>query len=300
MRAAAVWPWDLKILLSFGAWNMSALPPSQSEGVADDDQIGQTHRQRAHDRAEKTERRERERSGVVEEGPEEVLFDCAQRGLRQSERFGDCLNVRLQQDNIGRLAGNVAGLSDGNTEVSLLQRRRVVDAVADEGDAFAALLEQLHHLRFLFGTDFCKHVFFRNAGLLRNRRGGVCVVTGDEIDGSPALFKSNNDLAGVGFEGVAQRKHADELTAGRETEDSRPPGRPCLQKFLTKRRINAGLAQPSEGAESEEFSVQRSLNAFAADLLSVLQLRIVAVGCWCRGPERAYADCRHRLAEGML
>src|SRR5882724_11400166 len=96
-----------------GTWDFSSLPPSQTQRVADDDQIGQAHRQSADDRAEEAERRQRNGRRVVEKGPEQILPDSAQGGLRQAKRFGNRLDVRLQQNDIGGFASDIAGPSNG-------------------------------------------------------------------------------------------------------------------------------------------------------------------------------------------
>ena len=114
-----------------------SFPASQPQRVADDDQIGHTHRQRANHRAEETQRRERHSGGVIEKRPEKVLLDGAQRRLRQAECFRNRLDVRFEQDNVGGFAGNVAGLSHRDAEIGLLECRGIVDAVADECRAVA-------------------------------------------------------------------------------------------------------------------------------------------------------------------
>ncbi len=61
--------------------------------------------------------------------------------MRQTERFGNRLNFRFEQNYVGRFIGDIAGFADRDAQVRLLQRWRVIDAVADKRDFFAALLQ---------------------------------------------------------------------------------------------------------------------------------------------------------------
>src|SRR3989442_8710104 len=76
----------------------SSPPTSQPQRVAEDKQIGHTHRQRANHRTEETQRCERHSGGVVEKRPEKVLLDGSEGCLRQAECFRNRLNVRFEQD----------------------------------------------------------------------------------------------------------------------------------------------------------------------------------------------------------
>jgi hypothetical protein len=58
--------------------------------------------------------------------------------LRQRERVHHAAQVARHQHDVGRLDGDVGAGADGDADVGLGQRRRVVDAVADEGDPRAA------------------------------------------------------------------------------------------------------------------------------------------------------------------
>src|SRR5262249_53902426 len=72
----------LELLLNFELLALSLLlgsPSPESQRVAEHDDVGQAHRRRAHHGAHETEHGQRNGGGVVEEGPEEVLLDGAQR-----------------------------------------------------------------------------------------------------------------------------------------------------------------------------------------------------------------------------
>ena len=83
-----------------------------------------------------------------------------------AERLRHGFDFRFQQNDVRRLAGEIAGAAHGNAEVGLLQRRRIVDAVAHERHALALGLEFFHELRLLLRPHPGKNIFHRNAGLL--------------------------------------------------------------------------------------------------------------------------------------
>ena len=65
--------------------------------------------------------------------------------------------VFFQQDDVGRLLGDVGGGIHRNADVGLAQRRRVVDAVAEKADRVAHALQRLHHARLLQRRHFGEH-----------------------------------------------------------------------------------------------------------------------------------------------
>ena len=71
----------------------SKVHPCQSQSIPDHDQIRQTHRCRAQDRTHETHRCERNCRCVVEERPEQILFDRPQRRSRQRQRLRHSFDV---------------------------------------------------------------------------------------------------------------------------------------------------------------------------------------------------------------
>ena len=239
--------------------------------------------------------------------------------MREAERLGNRLDVRFQQDDICGFAGDITGPGHRDAQVGLLQSGRVVDAVPDNGDAFAAVLQLLHHLRFLFGTDFGKHIFFPYAGLLRYGRGRELVVAGDEVNGFALLRELGDNFVCVRFEGVAQREQADESAFVREAKNRCALGGPMSRKsgnrtcrrigcpegsgvFTAPRRAGQGqpdhatFAQPIQRAEAINRAVKRRLHAFAREFLPLLQCRAVTAADVIGEGFPTVTDLRYGLA----
>jgi hypothetical protein len=67
-------------------------------------------------------------------------------------RGDDGGEVVVQQHHVGGFLGNVgAGDAHGHADVGLLERRRVVDAVAGHGHDVAAVLQRLDDLELVLG-----------------------------------------------------------------------------------------------------------------------------------------------------
>ena len=63
------------------------------------------------------------------------------------------LQVGAQQHHVGALAGHVHGLVDRNADIGRMQRRRVVDAVAQVADRVAGVLQRAHDALLLLRVD---------------------------------------------------------------------------------------------------------------------------------------------------
>src|SRR5439155_17448419 len=116
----------------------------------------------------------------------------------------------------------------------------VVDAVADEGDTFAALLELLHHLRFLFGRDFGEHVLNWNADLLCDGGSGEWVVSGNEISRFSVLLELCHDFSRVWLDDIAQRQQTEESGVSGQAEDGSALSGPISNKRGTRFCIGIG------------------------------------------------------------
>ena len=63
------------------------------------------------------------------------------------------IEVALQEDDVGALAGDVHGLVDRNADVGRVQRGSVVDPVAEVADRVARALERTHDALLLLRID---------------------------------------------------------------------------------------------------------------------------------------------------
>ena len=99
-------------------------------------------------------RRQRNADAVVEQRPEQVLLDVADRGARKLDGAGDVHEVAAHEYHVGALLGDVGAGADSKAHVGARQGGGVVDAVAHHGDLTARIL-QLAHVALLVGG---KHV----------------------------------------------------------------------------------------------------------------------------------------------
>ncbi|KAI3481410.1 hypothetical protein L1887_56237 [Cichorium endivia] len=145
--------------------------------------------------------------------------------------------VVVRQHHVRRQLGHVGAGTHGDTNVGLLERGRVVDAVAGHGDHEALALEQVDELRLVRGLDAREEAGARHGGepvVARGERvefaagerlaverlggvkdadlaadglGGVLVVSGDDDDADARLAAA---LDGGAHLGTRRVEHADE------------------------------------------------------------------------------------------
>ena len=96
---------------------------------------------------------------VVKESPEEILLNRPKGGAGKAQTLRDGFDIGFEQNDIGSLAGDVAGFADRSAQVRLLERWRVVQAITDEGDAFTFTLEGFNQSSFAFRPYFRKNTF---------------------------------------------------------------------------------------------------------------------------------------------
>ena len=104
-------------------------------GVHHHQEAARRHRRGGDERAQHAGGRQRDGDGVVGERPAEVLADAPARDADEEEGFEHALEALAGDDDVGGFGGQRGGRAEGDAEVGLGQRRRVVAAVADHGDA---------------------------------------------------------------------------------------------------------------------------------------------------------------------
>src|SRR5262249_42876414 len=100
---------------------------------------------------------ERDRRDVIKERPKKILPDGAEGHARETQRLDDLRWAAFHEHDIPGLDRNVGPGADGNAEIGLRECWRIIDAVADEGDTFAVLLQTFNLaglvLRQYFGEE---------------------------------------------------------------------------------------------------------------------------------------------------
>ena len=81
--------------------------------------------------------RQRKCDDVVADRPPEVLMHLAQRGMGQLDGADHVVGIALHQNHVGALDSDVGAGADGEADIRLRERRRVVDAVANHADLLA-------------------------------------------------------------------------------------------------------------------------------------------------------------------
>lgn len=112
-------------------------PEAKGEGGEDDRDGREGHRRAGHHRMQVDPPRKEEahREGntdqIVDGGPDEVDADLTKDAAREIEAGHDVEEVRLHEDDVGGLHGDVGTGVKGNANVGGRQGRRVIDAVAN-------------------------------------------------------------------------------------------------------------------------------------------------------------------------
>ena len=114
-----------------------------------------------HAREGEHSRRHRDADDVVNERPEQVLFDVAQRRPRKRDGRRHVGKVAFHEYDVGRFDGDVGTGADSDAHIRACERGRIVHAVADHGnrslflqvaDDFFFSLRQ-HACDYLVGAD---------------------------------------------------------------------------------------------------------------------------------------------------
>ena len=86
------------------------------------------------------------------------------------DSVGEHAEILVEQHDVGRVLGDVGGRVDRDADIGMVQRDRVVHAVAQERDVDAGAARDLDDARLLLGADAREH-----RGV-RDRRGERVVV----------------------------------------------------------------------------------------------------------------------------
>src|SRR5882724_10317645 len=136
----------------------------QSQWVADHGNRAERHGGAGDDRAQKnTKERIQSTRGdgnsqyIVDECKKQILPDVPHGRATYAARFRDAAQIALYQGNVRALDGDIGACAHSDTDLSLRQRRSVIDAVAGHGDDPPFGLKAFDHFNFLFGRYFGFH-----------------------------------------------------------------------------------------------------------------------------------------------
>ena len=171
-------------------------------------------------------RRHRYADQIVEGGEEEVEADAAHRLLGQVDGGYDVQQVVANEHNVSGLDRNVRAGADGDADVGLGERRRVVDPIADHGDLLAgARLQVFDFAHLLRGQHFGEHV--ADADLFGDVGGRFLVVAREQDDLEAHLLERVDGQVRLVFDLVGDDDHGDD-----EAVDGAQHARVALQLVL--------------------------------------------------------------------
>ena len=134
---------------------------------------------------------QRDADGVVAAGPEQVLADDAGGAPGQREQVGQAAQVVADQGDVGGAAGDLGAGAEGDADIGLGQRGRVVDAVA--GHRHDAPRLRRPHPRDLVGGAHLGRRLGDADGAGDGLRGGLG-VPGDDFHGQAEPFQPRDGL----------------------------------------------------------------------------------------------------------
>jgi hypothetical protein len=146
------------------------------------------HQHGAHCRAEnhspmrQNTRRCRDRDDVVTGGPDQVLDHLAVGSPGETDDRGDIMRVAFDENDVSRFNGDIRAGADGNADISLRERRRIVHTIACHGDNETSGLHLLDLGDFLvwkhLGDHFVEANFFDADQISGIPIRAVCTVAG--------------------------------------------------------------------------------------------------------------------------
>mmetsp|Transcript_23816 Transcript_23816/g.77585 ORF Transcript_23816/g.77585 Transcript_23816/m.77585 type:complete len:477 (+) Transcript_23816:1197-2627(+) len=144
----------------------------------------------------------RDADDVEEEGPDEVDDDPTISRHGEMNGDGHVLQARMHQHNVRSLDRDVCAASDRDPQISLSERRRVVDPVSYHGDHMALRLQRLHARNLVGWERLCLHVADADASC--SMHGCVRVVACDQPDLHLLLRQPVDDILSLGLNGIGQ------------------------------------------------------------------------------------------------
>ena len=167
------------------------------------------------------ERTEHKADSLDGQRKDDVLPDEAHGLARNAHGQRELARIVVHEHDVRRLNGRVrADAAHGGAEIGAREHRRIVDAVADEGEVFpgCALTEQPLDLRDLILRQQLA-VHLRDAQLLRHGVGRALAVAGEHDDAHAVRPQAGHRLTRAGLRLVGDDDVAEIRAVGRDVDD---------------------------------------------------------------------------------
>ena len=165
----------------------------------------------------------------------------------------------LEQDDVGGVARDVDGAGDRDADVGGVQRRRVVDAVAEEADDVAAALERQDDAVLLRGRDAREHASSArrrgaSAGSLMRSSSPPSTICADvEADLRADVARDQLVVAGEDLDGDAvARERRDAPRAHPASGGSAKVRKPASVEVVLVARVDSAVARRHDARRDRE------------------------------------------------
>ena len=239
----------------------------ETRTVEDDEQAGDRVDQGGPDRTQVASNRKIYTNGDERQADCKVLVHQHARLTGKADEERNPAKVVVHKGDGGGLDGDVASeRPHGDANVTGRKGGSVIDAVADDRDDVAALLELAHNLRLLLGK--ASGVDLRDANLLGDRIRDALVVTSDHAaTGNPHLVEILDRLGSHLAHGVLKANPAKGLAVTTDADDGHAVTLGLLAALLQGGDIDADLGKPAETTDIALLAADGRLDTLARNLL---------------------------------
>ena len=151
--------------------------------------------------------RHRNKDGVIEERPEQILMYILHSLTAQPQCGRNIAESAVHQHHIRRVDGNIRSRTDGDAGICPCQSRRIIDSVPDHSDL--ALLFQSAYYGLLAGRQNARDNLV-HTGLPSDRPGGTLVVPRQHDHMDAHISELPDRLRAVLLDGIRHRDHSGE------------------------------------------------------------------------------------------
>ena len=233
----------------------------ETQRVRYDAEARKTHRERAEHRLKRPAenrdpyaRGERDADDIIDERPEKILTNVAQRRAAEPNGGGNVAHAAFHKHNVRGVDGDVRSGADGETDVRARERRGVVDAVAHHGDL--ADLAQLSDHGLLAIREHPGHHGV-DPGRRADGGGSAGVIAREHHNAKPHALELPDGFGGIGLHNVRHGDHAEKPVVPGKIERCFPfvrkrGGALHLLAYLTEKSSHGCIDYPLMIAEMAE------------------------------------------------